>query len=176
MSLTIDRVTMSFPVGAVPVFSPHGYVVTKNGTTYALLYQWYHGVVIAMLHPELLPTTLVDYDSEYVEDTLVRKLGTGRYLTMPEDRDDINVFDFQKFEGEVHSKLGLIRICPSRMMGPPSVDLPEEACTPEQQEALRLIMTKALGYKSSQEIAMNHRDTSLKKCLLAAAVPESERK
>lgn len=161
MPVTIERVTEVSNPPNKPMYTPHGYVIAADGTTYALLHRWYHGVVLALLFPELLADYRIDME---LDDGLNEIPGTGRQLVMPDDREDINVFDFQKFELGMHGKMDVIRICPDRQTGNPSVDLPEQ-CTPEQREALRLVMFDACGYSLTTKVSTDHRDMTLRDCM-----------
>ncbi len=142
MTITLDRVTTIHPPGEVPSYSHWGYIIPADGTIYALSYQWYHGVVLALLYPDKLKA----HRSDRCPNELI----------IPDDREDINVFDFQDFELSQHGELPAIRICPSRV-GEPSFDFPKHGCTKVQVEALRLTI-KALGLTARDKIATDHRD------------------
>lgn len=161
MAVTIEQVTEITKPPIKPMYSPHGYVIAADGTTYTLLHRWYHGVVLALLFPDMLKEFRVDMQDD---DNLDPIPGTGRPLVMPEDREEINVFDFQKFEFAYHGKMPVIRICPDRRTGNPSVDLPEK-CTPEQREALRLVMIESCGYSLTTKVSTDHRDMTLRDCM-----------
>lgn len=161
MTISISQVTEITNVPTVPLYSPHGYVITQDGTTYTLLHRWYHGVVLALLFPELLAEFHVGQDTD---EDFKPIPGTGKPLVMPDQREDINVFDFQKFEMALHGRMPVIRICPDRHTGNPSVDLPEK-CTEAQREALRLVMIESCGYSLSTMVATDHRDMTLRDCL-----------
>ena len=124
-------------------------------------HRWWHGAVIALLYPELLKEfTLPGWNEEGDREE--------QPLIMPDEVEDLNVFDFQKFEHHVHQQLPLIRVCPTRMMGPPSVDLPEVTCTPQQVEALRLCIL-AMGLKQNDLVNTEYQDMTVKKCLAVAS-------
>lgn len=108
--------------GLLPTYSPHGYVIADDGTIHTLLYQWYHGIVLAILFP---------------------KIAKAQGYKPPSAKND-NVFKFQRFELDNHDKFSVIRICPGRLMGHCSVSKGEGPATDEQIAALRLVM-KACG-------------------------------
>lgn len=141
----------------IPIYSMHGYIVCADGKTYTLLRQWYHGAVLAMLYPKLLETVQGNYGFDY--ETCERI----EVLKLPTSLEDIDVFKFQRFEFEVHSKLPDIRVCASRMMGstPVALDAGCEPATPQQIAALRFIF-KALGLRAKDVIVTDHMDMKVK--------------
>ena len=153
------------------MYSPHGYVIKDDGKVYTLLRQWWHGAVMAMLYPDHLKEFRLDAEDE--DGNVIP--GTGTVLEIPETPDDLNVFDFQKFEHAYHSKLPVVRICPTRMMSPPSVDLPEDGCTPVQAEALRVVLVEILGMDLRDEVAMDHSDVPVKLCCDLARIGRDAR-
>ncbi len=70
-----------------PAYSPFGYVVLEDGTIYSLMKQWTHGVLLAMLFPDV-----------------AKKMGYE-----PPD-EDFNVFHYQRFELDNHDKFPVIRV------------------------------------------------------------------
>lgn len=162
----LNRVTEVTKPPTKPMYSPHGYIITPDGTTYTLLKQWFHGVVIACLYPEALKEFRLDQREDGDGNPIE---GTGTELVMPATVDEINVFDFQKFEHTVHRRFDLVRICPTRLLGPTSVDLPHnKPCTPEQMTALRLVMQGALSLRLKTEVSTDHSDMTLEHCYLCA--------
>ena len=162
----LERVAEATKPPTTPMYSPHGYIITPDGTTYTLLKQWFHGVVIACLFPEELAQFRLDPQEDEDRNPIP---GTGTELVIPDTVDEINVFDFQKFEHAVHRKLDLVRICPTRALGPSSVDLPhKKPCTPEQMAALRLVMQGSLSFRLKTIVATDHSDMSLENCYRCA--------
>ncbi|HEC66587.1 MAG TPA: hypothetical protein ENI23_15030 [bacterium] len=105
------------------------------------MHQWYHGVVLAMLFPDLA-------NEEGYE--------------IPENRDEVDVFKFQRFEMDYSDEMQAIRVCSYRMLGPPSIDPGKLPCNSKQLDALRLIC-KELNLKLGDEIAFNVRDMKIEK-------------
>jgi len=139
----LDRVTLITKPPAKPAYSPWGYVIVKDGSTYALLHQWWHGVVLALLFPK---------EAEEQGFVVPFKPWVG----------DVNPHEYQRFELDNHTSLPAIRVCPSRALGPPSIDRGLGPASPEQIDALRLVV-KLLGLKGDDEIALDHKDVSLKR-------------
>ncbi|KWT98189.1 MULTISPECIES: hypothetical protein [unclassified Variovorax] len=95
--LPLSHVALTTPPGIEPKYSPYGYVVEADGTTHALCYRWMHGVITALLYPELA----LKHKAPPLEGS-------------PEDLD---VFAFQAFEHEVACRLPLVRIAYSLTTG-----------------------------------------------------------
>ena len=166
--ITLDRVCIIAKAGEEPPYSPWGYIVTTDGTAYALTRQYWHGAVLALLFPELLAAYRVEEDWNDDDDWNDNASYKGAPLLMPDEPDDLNVFEFQQFEFSLHGKLDVIRICPTRMTGPCSIDLPENGCTVPQREMLRVVLTKVLGLSLNDEVATDHRDMTVRQCLVHA--------
>lgn len=142
MPITLERVTTIHPPGEQPSDSHWGYIIPEDGTVYALAYRYYHGVVLAMLYPDKLK----DFRSDRCPEG----------LTIPDRRDDIDVFAFQDFELEQHGELPAIRICPSRSLAP-SFDFPKGGVTKAQVEALRLCI-KAMCMSARDKVQTDIRE------------------
>lgn len=147
-TIGIDEVTLRTAPPDVPMHSPYGYIITPSGVTFALMKQWTHGLILALLYP--------DAANEYNKTAELP-------FEWPESRDDIDVMAFQRFELTCAKDLHCIRICASRLLSPTSVDLPVGACTPEQIEAMRLALRKGLGMKDADTVSMDHFDTTVKR-------------
>lgn len=172
MALTIERAAEVTKFPTEPIFSPHGYIIAEDGTVYTLTRQWWHGAVLAILYPQLLAEFRIDMETDDDNNPVP---GTGTVLELPDDPDELNVFDFQKFEHHVHGKLTVIRVCPARLLGPPSVDLPKAAATPEQLIALHIVF-KIMGLKQASEVATDFCDMNVKRCLSMASLAVDERR
>jgi hypothetical protein len=85
--LNIDRVAY---VNMQPIYSLHGYIVDTEGIVYSLLQRYCHGVVCAILFPELAASQ-----------------GVPVPLEPPEDLD---VMMYQDFELKNHDELPVVRI------------------------------------------------------------------
>lgn len=136
----IDDVALLAKPGEKPAYSPYGYCITQDGTTYALLRQYWHGALLAMLYPEQAAQAGYEF---------------------PDCPDDLNVYEFQNFELDNHDLFPVIRICPSRISGPTSVDRGCSPSTPEQIQAVRLVM-KELGLNGNDPVATDHRDMTVR--------------
>lgn len=84
MNLDIERVTR---VGPEPFYSPFGYVVAEDATIYSLTQQWTHGVILALLYPDI------------AEEQRIGIPG-----------DDFDVFAYQRFELDNHERFPVIRV------------------------------------------------------------------
>lgn len=154
----IDLAAAKTSPPVTPLYSPHGYIIQPDGTTWTLLAKWTHGFVLALLYP--------DVAAAYTE----------RALEYPESLDDVDVFAFQAFELDRAKELQCVRICPMRMAATgPSVDLPENGCTPEQREALRIVMYVALGHGHRDTITMVARDLTLRELMEVSELNAEDR-
>lgn len=156
MTITIERAAEMSKPPQKPIYSPFGYVIQPDGTTYALVQRWTHGLILALLYPELAAKF------------------TERELDLDVSLGDVNVFAFQAFELAHHGEMPVIRICDGRMAGPPSIDLPPNACTPEQKEALRLALD-VLCYDSRTEINTDMLDMPVSKLQPLLDMTKAER-
>jgi len=80
-------------IGAQPVYTPFGYVITDDGLIYSLTVQHTHGVIMALLYPD-------------------QALAQG--YAEP-DMDDYNVFHYQRFELDNHKDFPVVRIAMGMM-------------------------------------------------------------
>ena len=141
-----------------PLYSPHGYIIQPDGTTWALFEKWTHGFVLALLYPEVA--------ASYTE----------RALEYPESIHEVDVFAFQAFELDKAQELQCVRICPMRVLSVgPSVDLPHNGCTPEQREALRIAMYVALGHGNNDTVTMVAKDMTLRELMEISEMNYEER-
>lgn len=138
--IRIDRVAVVTPPGEKPPYSLNGYCVTPDGTTYTLLRKWWHGAMLALLYPE--------------------KAKEAGYV-IPDAPDDVDVYEFQRFELDNHDLLPVIRICPGRVIGPLSLDRGCDPSTPEQVAAVRLIF-KELGKTGNNVVSTDHKDMTVR--------------
>ena len=82
--LTAEDVSIK---GSIPKYSPHGYIIMEDGEVYTLTQKWAHGVLLAILFPDL-----------------AKECGYK-----PPDRE-FNVFHYQRFELDNHDKFPVIRV------------------------------------------------------------------
>lgn len=70
-----------------PIYSPYGYVIVEDGSVYSLTQKWTHGVILACLYPE--------------------EAEADGY---PPPDEDFNVFTYQRFELDNHTRFPIVRI------------------------------------------------------------------
>ena len=160
--LTLEYAALVSKPPAKPAFSPWGYAITEDGSTSAMTHQWWHGVIIALLYPDLLAAYKIDPPQEHYTDEGEPYIVDR--LVIPDTSDEVDVFAFQAFEHSVHGQLPIIRVCPTRMLGPSSVDLPPKKCTTAQVDALRLVF-KECNLKARDTVCTDYRDMSVRECL-----------
>ena len=129
-------------VGKEAVFSPYGYVITSDGTIYSLVSKYFHGVVLAMIFPEL-----------------AAKCGYG---PPPEDPD---VYHYQRFELDNSRDLDAIRVA-FGLLHPILVSRGKKAATEAQVEGLRSVF-KAKGIALRDMVMTDSRDMPAKTALVA---------
>ncbi len=134
--IILERVTHITKPPEEPLYSPHGYVIAEDGTTYSLLYPWWHGAVLALLYPDH-----------------AREAG----YKMPNEVDELNVYEFQRFELDNHNLFPVVRICSSRILSPCTLDRGGKPVTEAQTEAVRLVF-KALGMGARDPVTTDHKD------------------
>lgn len=152
-----------FPVEAVAkVAKPHlgekiptayGYIVDQAGTVYGMHRPHFHGVVLAALYPDLA----LQWTSKHHEEK----------LEFPEDFDYLRVMMFQEFELDHSCKLPIIRIGSTRMIGPPTIDIPDEGVpvTEPQFRAVQAVM-RHIGIRPADEVQASLRDMKLRDAYL----------
>jgi hypothetical protein len=95
--LTLEDVAL---VGSskTPSCTPYGYIIDADGRTLALRQRFYHGVLLAILYPEL-----------------AAKAG---YSAPAEDpANPVNVFHYQRFELDHSREMPVIRLAMSQLTG-----------------------------------------------------------
>lgn len=141
MTIALERVATTTKPPAPPAYTSWGYIIMEDGTTHALHRQWWHGAVLCLLFPE--------------------EAKQAGYI-MPDEPDEVNVFEFQKFELDNHDHFPVIRVCPTRMMGPPSFDRGCKPVTEAQMVALRLVVAE-MGLRMNDEVSTDHKDMTVRK-------------
>lgn len=163
--LTLKDVAKITQPGEPPLYTQHGYVVAEDGTTYSLYHPFTHGLVLAMLYPDLLSkfrSTRYDSYMYYASDDVDGDNPERSHeLRIPHTRADLIVSHFQDFELTVHGELPVIRVCPGRMMGHPSIDLNPKGCTPAQRTAVQAII-KVMGWSARTIVSTDHCDIRIK--------------
>lgn len=129
---------------AIDGYSPWGYVIPPDGKVHGLMCQYTHGVIAAVLYPDLALSN-----------------GFSPPISPIHEND---VFQYQAFElenGREH--LPLIRVS-----GHCNISRCNAPCTPEQIEGLRKAMLEG-GMKLTSKVQTDFSEMSLKKALLEMA-------
>lgn len=139
-------------------YSTYGYMVKDDGTVYALTHYATHGLVLALLYPEV-------YEPWYT-DALVtpppdRTSGSIPETLYPEDMDSVNKYFYQDFEFAKGGSLPCIRISGYRVLGYPSVDRGSSPATEAQLESVRAIFATC-GFGQQTRIETNRREMPIK--------------
>lgn len=92
--IKIQDLTLKGDARTIP-FSPFGYVIDVNGDVYALTEKWTHGIIAALLYPDV-----------------AKQHG---FWPVQGDFDDLPVFRYQEFLGEHSEQLPLIRVATSQL-------------------------------------------------------------
>ena len=122
-----------------PTFSPYGYVITEDGTIYSLIEQWCHGVILALIFPELAKE--------------------NGYTTPDENYD---VFKYQQFELDHSRETTAIRVSMSPMSGQLNISKGEQKSSPEQCQALAAII-KEQGLSQSNTLQCDMQEMTIHK-------------
>jgi len=136
--LTVDDCAI---VQADPTDNPFGFIITEDGTTYALRSRFYHGVLLAVLFPD------VAHAQGYE----------------PPMQGDANVYLYQRFELDNHRSLPVIRVA-FGMMTPVNVSKGDQAATPAQIAALSKVF-RACGIGLNDQVATDLRDMTARSAL-----------
>lgn len=132
-----------------PIYSPYGYVIGEDGTTYSLTQQWTHGVILALLYPEA-----------------AKEHGIG----VPDE--EYNVFAYQQFELDRHGSFPVIRVS-FGMVTDFAISKGEAAATPKQLQALsRIFRLQEKGL--NETVQTDFREMSAREALKVLAKTEKE--
>lgn len=134
---SMDRYCIS---GTDPAGSPYGYIITEDGTIHSLIKQWCHGMICAMLFPEL---------------------AAAQGYRQPDKLS--SVYHYQRFELDNQGELPLVRIAYG-MMTPINVSKGRKAATPIQMDATRRCLLEG-GATLQSTIACNLRDMTMRELL-----------
>jgi len=129
-TLTLDDAATATTPGEPVASSPFGWVIAEDGTAYALNRQYYHGVVCALLYPEL---------------------AKAHEVGLPE-RDDHSVLAYQRFEHDLSDQMKVIRISISSMVGTTYFSKASKHHASDAQIQSVLACCKDLGYSGRQKI------------------------
>lgn len=135
--ITLESVSIK---GTEPEYTPHGYVILEDGTIYSLTKRWTHGVVLALLYPDV-----------------AKKCGYK-----PPD-EDFNVFHYQRFELDNHSTFPVVRVAFSLVVDF-YISKGDNAATKEQIEAMIKIF-KVTATKMTASIQTDAGEMSARKFL-----------
>lgn len=113
MILTLEEVSI---IGDEPVYSPFGYIIGEDGKIYSLTQQWCHGVILAILFPDLAKEKGFDIPDE-----------------------NYSVFEYQSFELDNQKQLPAIRVSKG-MMTSFTISAGDRLLTQKQITALSKIL------------------------------------
>ena len=161
MPLTLEQLTVKTGAYQAPALSTHGYIVQPSGVVYALTQRYIHGLVLALLYP--------DRFDDYCRSQ------SDRVVSLPATIDDFSaIFALQHFEMTVTQQVSVIRICPSRLVGPTSIDLPSQPATVAQLHSVRSVFS-ALNLGPRAIVNTDLSDMTVSKCLQLAELSRQQR-
>lgn len=129
-------------VEETPLFTPYGYVITHDGMIYSLIQKWCHGVVLALIFPELAKQHGYEPPTE-----------------------DFNVFTYQRFELDHSRETTAIRISIGVTNGQLNISKDEnKKATAKQRHALSLIF-KAQGLSVNDKVQSDLNETTVRTLL-----------
>lgn len=144
-----------------PPYTPYGYLVGEDGKTYALTDRWFHGVILAVLYPELA--------------------AEKNFPPPAEPRDEVDVFAYQRFELDNSKDLPVIRVAVSSVTNSVLVSKGSFPASDEQIEALQRIF-RVLGLKAGDTLTGDDDDPTVAEFIEAlrqervrATLPDEER-
>jgi hypothetical protein len=154
------------------VYSPYGYVIAADGTVLALTHQYYHGVILAGLHPELIEqyqqAPLESFEDEHDREKRMRV----QVLSDEIRTDDIDVFAYQNFEHWCANVVPDIRIC-NTMSRENYFRQGYLAGTQMQAQAARRVMNEH-GVKINDCVHTDWGDVKLKYVMDAILLPNDD--
>lgn len=143
-ALTLERVATITKPGEEPACSRFGYVIAEDGTVYALNYRYYHGIICAILYPELAK---------------VHESGIP-----VEPHDENRVMTFQRFEHDNANNMRVIRISFAQLMSNTYFSKGKYKATPQQIQST-LAVCKVLGFKGRDVITTEYGDETVAKII-----------
>lgn len=141
VELAITDVAEVHAPGSKVEHAAYGYVIAADGTVYGLTKKWAHGIVCAILFPEV-----------------AKARGYA-----PPAKGAADVFKYQRFELDHQDELPVIRIALG-MMAPFNVSKGDKPATQAQIDGLRAVL-KCHGKSLSDEINTNYGDVTVRKLL-----------
>lgn len=134
--MSLDRFAIATPPGAKPIYSQYGYCIHPDGTVYALTGQYFHGVVLCFLFPDVakqhgfaLPANRDEMDEFQM---IVQEKGETPWVRQ-------GGHAYQDFELKYGKQLNCLRVGNSPIVGP-AVDRGIEPATPAQIASLREVL------------------------------------
>jgi hypothetical protein len=137
--LTLEDVALVGDASKVP-YSPYGYIIGADARIYALTERWFHGVVLAVLYPEVAEKA--GYEQPVRED------------------GDVDVFKYQRFELDHGRQVPVLRVAYSLTTGSTSVSYGEQPATDAQLEAL-VAAFAALGLRGNDSLTGDEEDMTV---------------
>lgn len=113
--ITLEEITTKGNADKAP-YSLYGYVITADGTIYGMHERWTHGIILALLYPDLAKA--------------------NGFETPQRDEGDLDVFRYQQFELDHGYDLPIIRVALSQLLGGTVVSTGSQAPTNAQISAL----------------------------------------
>lgn len=128
----------------IPPYGIYGYVVGEDGKIYTLTDRYYHGIVIAVLYPEL---------------------AASKGVAAPASpRDDLDVFEYQRFELDNSRQLPILRVAVSLTTGTTMISKGSIPATEAQIDAMARIF-KALGLAARDTLTGDEDDQTVSEFL-----------
>jgi len=124
---------------------PHrgrGWLIGQDGTIYTMRYEYIHGMVSAILFPEL----------------------AAKHGYRPPDTKS-TWRDYQRFELSHGDEIPLVRIALGMIMYGTNISKQDAPCTPAQIEGTRRVLIDHLGLKLSEEVDTNLSKVTVRKAL-----------
>ena len=149
--LQIDRVACVTQPGEKPIYSPYGYNIAADGTVYALIHHAVHGIILAILYPE--------------------KAVAAGYAVPTEPWDELNVFEYQRFELDNAPSIDMIRISIGQLSGSINFSKGNSPATPAQINAV-MACAKELGVSYRDKIETDFGERTLTEIIEALYVQE----
>ena len=142
--IQLQDVALTTNAGEPVKYSPYGFIIDAQACVHTLLYRWRHGVITALLYPQLAE-----------EKGFGVPVGAAR---------EIDVFHYQNFEHEVANDLPIIRIATSAMLGGIYLSKGQLPASDAQIESVRLALA-ASGLTGSDTLTGEEGDLTVAQVL-----------